>query len=796
MGLLPDDKGLLRSVPVPEIIGEGGVEPLLVHRGADGREHQIFFSSEPGVAGYFIIVREGSAWKRIGAMAGKPRCGMSVSSDEIAVSDGERMSVFSWNGEKWVQQSDNGEADYCDVVSGVVHSTISAQSGAFDVKTYGERTPSLSESGRAEIGRRLGAMYESMCGVAANSGLWIQPIVTMVRVLNRSGREIYRGIPRVIAPKGWQCAGQLTSTATVGSGEVTINDFRAEASGYYLELAFSGELDEEAATVELLASEQVHPVRPGEDAASRLTVRSTGSSVTAAMPGATYNFGERKNEWGNAIALKSAKIEKEGRVVARLEAGRFSGGAKVRIDALPWSLSRELSVQDESGTKRADGQETLSVKAKINGGSRWGARHCCVSGSTVLFADISVCAPEPPHPLQIAGAMTPYEGEWQAVTVLETASGERIAKCFDGNGAWPSKIAPMSVCAHRGATALKLYVELENGNTYKGEVGLTPESSGRQLSIYMDNTLEGRPLESGDYALPEESTPEPERYCGMILSADVSSPFQICGERVCGSAVNALCRSVRSRDSWEVGRARFYAFTPQGVSAVAVSGADKSIGATTICEAAVERPESVAVTPKGVYAVSGERLWNLRGTGAVSVENAFKGVVLGWSGAHEQLWSVDKAGNTEIRLLDSDGKVKWRTELPLPYAPKRFLDSTEGMLTGSDSASLILRGDAVREESAAIELETEITSPRAFRPIELYSALNGTNFCGRIELLAHGGAGSKEGRVVSRLDVNGSVNAPFSVRLLSDKHHRFALRVAGEVSADTYLEKFEMIFGK
>lgn len=796
VNLLPDIYGRLRSVPLPEITGEGDMEPLFTHNGDDGRRHCFFYSSEPVASGYIIKVVLDGEWKTIGALPGKPRCGFSVNREEVAISDGESITLFSWHDNRWVQRSAGNDGAWCDILRGVSHSTVSAQSGSFEVRTTGDRTVTLSDGAREEIRRRLGSMYESICGVAGNSGLWLQPVVAFVRVLNRNGRVIYKGLPRVIAPSGWQCVDSITSNVTVSDGVVTINDMRAEARGYYMELGFNGELDDEAASVEVVASCQIHPVNPSEESAARLVVHSSGSNVTVAMPGATYNFGKRNGEWGYRIARMCAAVEKTGYVAARIDASAFSGGEKVRINAAPWSLNTELDKQNAGVEGRVSADSATTVMDKINGGARWGAGHCATSGSSVVFADIKVSAPEPPHPLQIAGALTAYEGEWQAVTVVETATGERIAKCFDGEGAWPSTIAPMASCAWSGATVMKLFVELDNGAIYMAEAGLTPDAGGGPLALFLDSSLEGRELEPTDSSLPAESRGSVERYAGMILTSDASAPLVICGERVCGSVVNGLCRSVRSRDSWEVGRARFYAFTPQGVSAVAVSGANNTIGATTICDAVVEHRGGAVVTPAGVYAAGGGRLWYLRGTGAECIEAEFSGIMLGWCGVNEQLWSVDRLGNVQIRKLRGDGRVAWRVDVPLPYTPKSLLDTPEGMIIGSESATLFLGGDAERAEEANVEFVAALTAPRGMRAAELYVDMNGENISGAINLIADGGAGYGEGRIVCSLGIDGSVNEPFSVRLLCDKHHRYTLRVHGTVSPDSYFEKFELIFSK
>ncbi len=797
VNLLPDEFGRLRSVPMPAIAGEGGLEALLTHVDADGRTHQFFCESERSAGGYVIKTRSEGEWKTAGVTAGKLQCGLSLNSEEVAVSDGEGMTVFSWQGNRWIQHS-GGEGLCCDITTGVAHSVVSAQSGTFELKTNGDRTVSLSDGARDEIRRRLGKMYETMCGVASNSGLWMQPVVVQVRVINRNGRVIYRGLPRVIAPHGWQCVESITSGVSVGEGSVTVNDLRAEARSYYIEVGFNGELDSEASFVEVLVSRQFHPVDPSAEVAARLVVHSSGSNVTVAMPGATYNFGQRTGEWGYGIARICASVESEGYVAARIDASRFSDGCKVRINALPWSLSSELDRQKAAATVAGEKHtgNYAGVMEKINGGARWGAGFCASSGSSVVFADIRLSAPEPPHPLQIAGTFTDYEGEWQAVTVVETSDGECVAKSFDGNGAWPSSIAPMACCPWSRATIIRLFVELETGETFMAEAGLTPDPDGGATAVYLDSALKGKPLEETDSAMPPESRGRVERHAGMILSADACSPLVICAERVCGSVVNALCRSVKSRDSWETGRARFYAFTPQGVSAVSVSGNSRTIGATTVCDAVVENRMGAVVTPKGVYATGGGRLWNLRGTGAVCVESDFKGVTIGWCGVLEQLWSVDRQGNTQIRKLLDNGEVAWRTELPLPYAPKLLTDTSDGMYICSDAATLFLGCDAEREAGAYVEMRVGLTAPRGMRAVELQSVLNASEFSGAIDLIADGGAGTETGRCVCSLGLDGSINQPFGVRLLCDRHHRFTLCVSGNVSVDMFMGSFELMFSK
>lgn len=788
VNLWPDAEGRLRPLPIPKVIGEGRQRVVLNHVMHDGESWHFFVANERGAGGYAVRSYSGGEWRTIGVLAGEAQCALSLNDSEIAISDGESMTVFGYDGKRWVQKEED-DGGQCDLVAGVEHSAVSAQSGEFSLKTQGERTPELTESAEADLGRRLGDMYERMCGQAGASGLWLQPIAMMVRVFNKAGREIYKGAPRMAGPAGWQCVDSISGNITVGDGSVTVGDLRAEATGFHVEVGFNRELDAEATTVEVIAGRQIHPVDVRGESASRLTIHSSGSKITAAMPGATYNFGQRIGEWGYALVQSMAGLEKSGEVVARIDARQFAGGRRVAVKATPWIYASAASAAENSGARDV----AEDVAAQINGGARWGARQCARSGNVIVYGDVSVGAPQPPHPLQIAGKFNSYDGEWQAATVMRTATGEETVRQYEGSGAWPGSIAAMSSCGWSSATGLGLYVELEDGRVYKAEVGLTPGSGGSSMAIYQDNGLKGCELAATDEQLPAERRGASVRHYGMVVSALAGSPFEMCGSSECGYGVSALCRSVRSRDSWEVGRARFYVFGPQGVSAMTVSAGGEKFGFTGISDVMVKESKGIVTTPVGVFAAAEGKLWCFQGTGAKIVEHDFVGEELGWCSGMEQLWSADRLGNTEVRRLSADGSVEWRCRRLLPYAPKDMCGSVAGMFMDGGDVTLLLENGAEAAEGW-IAIEVQVDAGRGLIADRMGLMMSSSRFKGMLGVYGRGTATGSKGRRVVELKIDGAVNEPFWWRLLCGRHHRYMIRLEGEASGDTSIESMEMIW--
>lgn len=788
VNLCPDMKGRLRPLPLPRVIGEGRRRVVLSHVMHDGRPWHFFVANERGAAGYAVYSYNAGEWRNIGVMSRQAQCALSLNDSEIAISDGASMTIFAFDGRRWAQgEEDSG--GQCDVLMGVSHGKVSVQSGEFSLKTQGDRTPELTESAESDLGKRLGEMYAQMCGQASTSGLWLQPMVMMVRVVNKMGREIYKGIPRVVTPEGWQCVEAITANVTVGDGSVTVGDLRAEATGYYAEVGFASDLGEDAAAVEVIASRQIHPVDVKGASASRLTVHSSGSKLSVAMPGATYDFGQHIGEWGYALMQSVAQLDNSGEVVARIDARQFDGGRRVAVKAAPWIYSTATAVNENSNVKK--GEE--SVAGQINGGARWGARHCAKSGNVIVYGDVSVGMPQPPHPLQIAGKLNGYAGEWQAATVMKTATGETTVRQCEGSGPWPGSIAAMSSCGWSGATELGMYVELEDGRVFKTEVGLTQSAGGESIAIYQDNALKGRELVETDEQLPAERRAESVRHHATVVSALSGSPMEISGSGECGYGINALCRSVKGRDSWEVGRARFYIFGPQGVSAMTVSANGVQFGFTGISDVIVGDESCVVQTPVGVYAAAEGKLWCFRGTGARIAEHDFGGHELGWCGGTEQLWSADLRGNAEVRKLSDDGSVAWRSRLPLPFAPKNMSGSAEGMFIDGGDVSVLLDNDA-EPSGGRIVIETEVEAAKGLLADRVGLMMSSSRFDGTLGVYARGTAEGSKGRVVTELKISGVVNRPFWWRLLCGWQYRYVIRLEGEASADTAIEGMEMMW--
>ena len=128
---------------------------------------------------------------------------------------------------------------------------------------------------------------------------------------------------------------------------------------------------------------------------------------------------------------------------------------------------------------------------------------------------------------------------------------------------------------------LELFVSSEaDGQTMHAAVPLSPAPSGTH-AIYIHPTLSETPLAPTDLSIPDtDSTLSSSRHQGMLVAASVTDPLVPLAALQCSQApILAITPAVRTASSWDFSRCRFYAFSPQGIFAVALNAGQIKTGA-------------------------------------------------------------------------------------------------------------------------------------------------------------------------------------------------------------------------
>lgn len=142
----------------------------------------------------------------------------------------------------------------------------------------------------------------------------------------------------------------------------------------------------------------------------------------------------------------------------------------------------------------------------------------------------------------------------------------------------------------------------------------------------------------------------------------------------------------------------------------------------------------------------------------------------------------DTAGNVLAMSL-SDGQMH---HLLVPECIEHLGAAGSNVwLTGTDSTfALGTPGDAVRQH---IEWCGSVFLPVAVRPVQLTVPVAASHFDGTVELRADNGAGTAHSLLVAKLEINGEINAPLRLRVVSPPRSRLTLRIIGRASADFLL---------
>lgn len=109
------------------------------------------------------------------------------------------------------------------------------------------------------------------------------------------------------------------------------------------------------------------------------------------------------------------------------------------------------------------------------------------------------------------------------------------------------------------------------------------------------------PVTADEITPPDHLPYQPPRQPSLVLAAPALSPLSPCGAADIGARPAAILPSPSGGISWDFGRERFYAFTPQGTRLLTLSADRLTLAANVLDTLAVTHPGAVAPAPDRIY---------------------------------------------------------------------------------------------------------------------------------------------------------------------------------------------------
>lgn len=646
--------------------------------------------------------------------------------------------------------------------------------------------------------------YRRLDKTARAGGYYMQPLIARYRIKDRDGNTLYTSAP-VVVGDGFQCTGPISCTVSGGERQAANISTGVWRMGIIAPETLAGIWREEAATLEILATRQLHPVRmKGEIDGSMNQSGTNISTLGFTMPGvARYEAGDSQRRAMVVAALD--RLDEMMSVVARINdpfGGAIGAAGTIRViergnsagvDS-EWA-SVEKSLGKEPPAPRGYKESTLAACRVPH---RFTATTAAACGDTVLWGNPTALR-YGGYPLTMAAAGT-RRGRWRANVAVEMADGsERAVWSGAGDSGEPLTLSPLLSYPAADAEKMTVNISHSDGSIVRETLRLTPAGNG-DMAYYLHPTLAPwSPATAADSYLTPAEIEKPREMAGRVLSATGGFPLAPTGAlAVSPAAITKLTAASRSDSTWDFGRGHFYSFSPAGISAIGINGNRVVTGANLISAIGIDRPEQVAPGNDGVWTLTDGGIMKISGNRsawAVSLDG--KRRALGWSRrAGGQLWVTDSDGSADIIDIGSMETVKRRMEkIGSLYSDGDTLLIVDGSGvsdTATETADTVetlwktrLQIDGIPDPGA--RGNSRIAAVRA-----VTIDMDAPEADIEIELRGDNGPGAGGSRPLLTANARGAIDRPLTMRVRAPRRGWIDIRIGGKLAAGSVIRKIRL----
>jgi len=752
---------------------------------------------EQGTVQLFVFIT-GEALVYIGKVDGVPSC---------TVADGENLVLMLPDGPQTISRSGSvftitGPKPEIPPISvtAVSKGTLTARTSPVTASlAISGQSALLAPDSLERLRTYLFSAYSALSLEANTGGLWIQPVAVRYRVLDSGGNELWRSPVSIVSLDGWQCISGIQAALSPDNGSYSVPALGLAAKAFALQVSVSPPDGSDpwykrAATVVVEASPQVHPLLPDRAPVARISAATSSSpKLTVWLPGVSPE--RDANVIMHSRLLQSIAFQPD---TVMMRVGRIDlskgeqtvqftpaviAGTAAEISSLRQAVDADAALMEKNL------KNDSPLAALLASGQRFSAGCAVQNGDTTVWGDITPVR-DNTFSLPLSTAASVPDEAWSAAVSINLGTASYVTR-FSAAGGKPLSLAPFLYVPLPQAVSLDICVRSQStGAITEATVPLSPSDNGL-FAWYASPDMKPVPLSVSSKTSLPAVTAYPggsSRMPGALLVSRSSEPLRpVCGAICSQGQITALTPTVKSLSSWDFSRCHLYAFASDGIYSVSANIRAPAISSSRIDPRRVESRRAVAYTPRGVVAIAGGQLVSCTASSVKelwrppeSVSGRWSEVV--WNSGQDEVLLSDTAGNVLAMSL-SDGQMH---HLLVPERIEHLGAAGSNVwLTGTDSTfALGTPGDAVRQH---IEWCGSVFLPVAVRPVQLTVPVAASHFDGTVELRADNGAGTAHSLLVAKLEINGEINAPLRLRVVSPPRSRLTLRIVGRASADFLL---------
>lgn len=646
--------------------------------------------------------------------------------------------------------------------------------------------------------------YRRLDKTARSGGYYMQPIIARYRIKDREGNTLYLSGP-VVVGEGFQCTGPISCAVSGGERQGTNISAEVWKMGITAPEPITGKWREEAATLEILATRQLHPVRMKGEADGSLSQSGTNSSTLSfTMPGVIRNEAGDSQRRGMVTAALD-RMDEMMSVVARINdpfggamgaAGtimtierRHSAGADSECASVEKSLGKEPT--QGAGYK----ESTLAACGLPH---RFTATTAATNGDTVVWGNPTALR-YGGYPLTMSAAKT-RQGRWRANVAVEMANGEERA-VWSGGGerGEPLTLSPLLSYPAADAVTMTVTIAHNDGSIVKEKLQLTAAENG-DAAYYLHPTLAPwSPTTAAEAYIVAAEKEKPHEMAGRVLSATGGWPLGPTGAlAVAPSAITRLTAATRSDSTWDFGRGHYYAFSPAGISAIGINSNRVVTGANLISAIGVEHPGQVAPGNDGVWTLTREGIMKISGNRshwAASINGTNR--TLGWSprGGGE-LWVIAPDGSADIIDTGSMETVKRRLEKIAAVhsdGDSLLLITDIGVCdTAAETADTVETEWSVRQRIEGVPGPGTGKSNRIAALEAVTIDMDAPTADIEIEIRGDHGQGAGGSRPLLTANAQGAIDRPLTLRTRAPRRGWLDIRIGGKLAAGSVIRKIRL----
>lgn len=434
------------------------------------------------------------------------------------------------------------------------------------------------EADRRRMARAIRRACDDLRAKARCAGAYIAPVIARARIVDAEGATVHVYPPTLLMPSQ-QAFDQAISF--MSTDRRTLMATTVAGRGFRIGVTVTESLPEamrrRAATLVVDATREFLPIDP--DALPQLSfAREAGAGFAHAIPALSPSAITPAHAEGNAATIAD--------ILPRLDS-LLTPAAHL---ADPFEGSRQTAASPQSS------QSSLSsLSSPANAG--FTARTVAIGAGSVLWGDIT------PRPFQGWSPQcyaTAFEHRrWRGWARILTAGGESLLWQGEGEDFAPVAFSPLLSYPGGAMASITVCITLDGADPVAFTRRFTDSGN---VSWSLDTGLKPIVPVTADEITPPDHLPyQPPRQPSLVLAAPVLSPLSPCGAADIGARPAAILPSPSGGNSWDFGRERFYAFTPQGTRLLTLSADRNTLAANVLDSLAVTHPGAVAPATDRIY---------------------------------------------------------------------------------------------------------------------------------------------------------------------------------------------------